>query len=98
MNDGWKLVHHQCAQLLFNLILQVISHERYRVERRRNLERFERVIPEDKRQTLLPRENDNNEGRELELGKSDLQGDGQAGRCGEWLRRCKRGLGKQRSV
>lgn len=54
MDDNGNLIHQQCTQLAFNLLLQVLSDKRYSVEGGGHLERFERVISKDKRQTFLP--------------------------------------------
>jgi hypothetical protein len=53
VDDGGQVLHEQHAQLPLDLLLQVVAHKGNRVERRRHLERLQRIVAEDQRQTLL---------------------------------------------
>lgn len=49
-----NLIHEKRPQLAFNLFLQIVSDKGYCVEGRRHLERLQRVISKDERETFLP--------------------------------------------
>ena len=85
MNDSRQVLHEQDTQLPLNLLLQVVTHEWDGIKCRRDLERLQRVVPEDQRQALLFGEDQDNKAGEADVGQSDLQWYSQAGRCCQWL-------------
>ena len=87
MDNGGQLVHHEGAELSFNGPLQVVPNELNGIEGRRDLERLKRVIAENQRQPLLPREDQDDESRQLDFRQGDLKRNRQARSCGKRLRR-----------
>lgn len=80
--DGGEVVHEQDSELCFDFLLKIVSHKGNRVKGGRDLERFERIVSEDKRDALLSGEDEDDEAGEFDVGEGDLQGDGEAGRGG----------------
>ena len=88
MYDYGYFVHQQCSQLSFNFRLQVFSHERDGVEGGGDLEGFKGIITKHQGQTLVFRENEDDEGGEFDFGEGDLDGYRQAGGRSQRLGGC----------
>lgn len=77
MDNGRQFVHKQDAELRLDFSLQKVTHKRDRIERRGNLERLERIVPEDHGDAFLLRKDQYNKTGKFEFGQSDLERNGE---------------------